>query len=235
MKTPAWSGLRVSFGAKVRAAFFTVTVFGSLIRIDNVFTEAWSFVLYENKLVNCFTFHLLSVSSVELTFLSAIFCLAALGVFLYALPRDIQTTTSREDYVKRSIKALNALNISEWLHIYFEQNEKSGPVALRKVISYLSKYKAYCDASAVAGRDVNFDKTFKSHTIKALQSRYNHYSNENGFWLRRMTFGLLIFSSIIGGIAIGDAIIQTLYVIFTNEINYIRYSANISAPAVNSG
>jgi len=46
MKTPAWSGLRVSFGAKVRAAFFTVTVFGSLIRIDNVFTEAWSFVLY---------------------------------------------------------------------------------------------------------------------------------------------------------------------------------------------
>jgi len=83
------------------------------------------------------------VSSVELTFLSAIFYLAALGVFLYALPRDIQITTSREDYVKRSIKALNALNISEWLHIYFEKNKKSGPVSLRKVISHLSKYKAY--------------------------------------------------------------------------------------------
>lgn len=37
-----------------------------------------------------------------------------------------------------------------------------------------------------------------------------------------MAFDLLLFSSIIGGIAIGDAITQTLYVIFTNEINYIR-------------
>jgi hypothetical protein len=90
------------------------------------------------------------------------------------------------------------------------------------VISHLSKYKAYCDASAVAGRNVDFDKTFKSHTIKALQSRYNYYNKENGVWLRWMAFGLLLFSSIIVGIAIGDAITQTLYVIFTNEINYIR-------------
>lgn len=214
MKTPAWSRLRVSFGEKVRAAFYTVTVFGSLIRIDNVFPESWSFLLSENKLFNLITFGWLSVSSIELTFLSSISYLAALGVFLYALPRDIQITTSREDYVKRSLKALSALNISEWLRTYLEQNEKYGPVAPREVISNLSQYKAYCDASAAAGRDVDFDKTFKSHIIQALQCRYNHYNKENGVWLRRLAFGLLLFSSVIGGIAIGDAIIQTLNVIF---------------------
>lgn len=214
MKTPAWSRLRVSFGEKVRAAFLTVTVFGSIIRIENVVPESWSFLLSDNKLFSWITFGQLSASAVELTYLASIAYLSALGVFLYALPRDIQITTSREDYVKRSLKALNALNIREWLQVYLKQNENHGPIASQEVISHLTQYEAYCAASMEAGREVDFDKSFKVHIIQALQHKYNHYNKEAGLGLRRLAFGLLLTSSTVGAIAVGDSVIRTLFVIF---------------------
>lgn len=214
MRTPAWSRLRVSFGEKVRTAFLTVAIFGSIIRIENVFPESWSFLLSENKLLSLVSFGRLSASTVELTFLASVVYLAALGVFVYALPRDIQITASREDYVERSLKALNALNIREWLQAFLTQSENHGPIAPREVISHLVQYEAYCSASIEAGRKVDFDKSFKAHVVQALQYKYNHYNRESGLGLRRLAFGLLVTSSVIGVIAIADSVVRTLFVIF---------------------
>lgn len=214
MKTPAWSRLRVSFGEKVRNAFLTVTILGSIIRIDNVIPESWSFLLSDNKIFSYITFGTLSASAVELSYLASITYLIALGVFLYALPRDIQITQSREDYVERSLKALNALNIQEWLQTFLQQHKEVGPIASQEVIARLTQYKMYCIASANTGCEVDFDKSFKAYVTQALQHKYNHYNRVSHIGLRRTAFGLLSTSSAIGAVAIGDSIIQTLSMIF---------------------
>lgn len=213
MKTPAWSRLRVSFGEKVRAAFLSVTILGSVIRIDNVVPDGWSFLLSGNRLVSWATCNTIIISSIELTYLSSIFYLVALGVFSYALPRDIQITKSRDDYVKRSLKALNGLNVGDWLKNYLHQNEKIGPIAPEEVITHLSQYEAYCVASSETGRPVDFDKAFKSHIIHALQCRYNHYNRESGENLRRAAFYCVLASGTLGAVVMLDSIIQTLIAI----------------------
>lgn len=216
MRTPAWSRLRVFFDEKVRTTLFSLTLLGSAIRIENIIPESWSFLVSQNKLFSCITLGYHSASSIELSFLASIIYLIALVILLIALPRDIQITTSREDYVKRSLTALNALNIKNWIKAYIELHNSKGPIASTEIISNLRRYEEYCIARSHAGCEVDFDKNFNVLVTQALQEKYDHYNRRSRRGLRRTTFVLLTASTSLGAIVVVDSIIQTFSVIFTS-------------------
>lgn len=208
---PGWSRLRFVFGAKVKSASLSILLLGSFIRLEGNLPFEWSYLLDNNGIADFLTCGKWSVSSMELLYLSSVIYVFSYFIYTKALPRDIEVTKIRSDYVTRSKKNINEKNVLEWIEKYWAQ-VRSGELRLedddRETVK---RYRDYCVSNAEVENAVKIDRDIKVTIIHLLQIRYAYLDKEYRKKARGLVYALLIFSGLLGAAGSAESMFISIY------------------------
>lgn len=207
---PSWLRLRYVFGPKVRSAFLTIAVLGTVIRLDNVIKYEWTHLAGLNHLIKFLSFGYWYISSLELLYLSSCFYLVGYFLLVWKIPRDVEVTLGKADYIKRSLFHLNSTNIVDWFSNYSEQLKTDQVVIERNIVTKFETYRSYCEATERSGKAVKLDNDLSDIIIMLLQARYDFANRlDKPNWRFAIAF-LTFLSATISGLVLIDTVVLTI-------------------------